>query len=102
MKTQFADYISDTPVISKQVRNQQTWYELVYLKEGYNSTKFDRSRFNSVLEQENDGFLFVCLFVFVFFFFKWEICQLSPLKYAPKLKLVYTPVIDITKIHTKF
>ena len=46
--TQFAVYISDTPVVLKQSQGHQTWNDNVDPKRGYNHAKFERSGFNGV------------------------------------------------------
>ena len=48
-KKQCAVYDSDTPVTLKQ-----TWYELLDPKQGYNNTKFEKPRLNSVGEKADD------------------------------------------------
>ena len=63
-KTQFADYVFDTPGILKQ--GHQSWYELVDPKQGSNHTKFERSCFK-------------CPTILIFFFFQISKCQISPL-----------------------
>ena len=40
-KKQFAVYDSDKPVTLKQGQSQQTWYDLVDPKQGYNNAKFE-------------------------------------------------------------
>ena len=39
---QFAVYDSDTPVTWKQGQGQQTWYELVDSKQGYNNARLTK------------------------------------------------------------
>ena len=46
--TQFAVYISDTPVTLKESQGHQTYNENVHPKQGYNNAKFERSCFNGV------------------------------------------------------
>ena len=63
---QFAVYYSDTPVTLKQ--GHQTWYELVYPKQGYNDAKFEKPLLNSIHEKACDKV------------FCWiRTCPLSPL-----------------------
>ena len=59
-KTQFAVYISDTPLTLKE--RSQTYNDNIDPKQYYNHAKFQRSCFNGLQEKAN-------LF---FFFFKWE------------------------------
>ena len=47
-KKQFAVYDSNTPVILKQGYGHQTWYPLVYSKQGYNNAKIEEK---NLLEQ---------------------------------------------------
>ena len=52
-KQRFAVHDSDTPVTLKQGQGNQTWYELVDPKEGYNA-QFRKSCLNSDRERAND------------------------------------------------
>ena len=48
LKSQFAVYISDTPVTLKQRQGHQIYNENFVTKQGYNHAKFERSRFSGV------------------------------------------------------
>ena len=51
---QYAFYDSDTPMALKQGQGHQTWYILIDLEQGYNNTKFEKPRLNSVGEKADD------------------------------------------------
>ena len=52
---QFAVYDSSTPVTLKQGQGQQTWYDLVDPKQGYNNTKLEKPHLNSVPGKANNN-----------------------------------------------
>ena len=56
--TQFAVYISDTPVTFKQSQGHQTYNDNVDPKQGYNHAEFDRFCFNGMREKANVNFFF--------------------------------------------
>ena len=52
-KTQFAVYISNTPVIFNQCHSHQVWYETADIKQSYHHTKFEKPHLNDVSEKAN-------------------------------------------------
>ena len=80
-KTQFADYVFDTPGILKQ--GHQSWYELVDPKQGSNHTKFERSCFK-------------CPTILIFFFLSNK--QMSNIS----LEWHIHDLVDVISMHTKF
>ena len=52
-KAQFAVYISKTSVTLKQRKGHQTHIEIVDPEQGYNPTKFEKTRFNSIWQKGN-------------------------------------------------
>ena len=53
-KKQFAVHDSDTSVSLKQGQGNQSWYELVDSKHGYNNINFEKPCLNSVCGKAND------------------------------------------------
>ena len=51
--TQFAVYISDTPVTLKQSQGHQTYNDNIDPKQGFSHGKFERSCFDCVREKAN-------------------------------------------------
>ena len=90
--TQFAVYISDTPVTFKQSQGHQTYNDNVNPKQGYNHAKFERTCSRSVKEKGN-----------VKGFSNKEICPFSPLTMCKNQKQWHIyDLLDVINNCTKF
>ena len=79
-KNFFFNAVNDSHVTLKQGQGNQSWYELVDLKEGYNHAKFEKPHFNNAHKKNP---------TVVFFFFFWsnqETCPFSPLNMCESQK----------------